>query len=316
LLLSFGCGCNEVLGDKTMSSLFISYSRKDLNVVQQLEQALLAKDHAVWRDQENIYGGQRWPKAIGEAIASRDFFLLVWSQYAASSYFVEFEWNTALALKKVILPCLLDDTPLPPALRAINGVACKDLQTGLPRVLQALQQPLSASDPSHADAVINKLQTIPAAAPEQVVQAAKTIFDQQHWNVQGNVYHAAGDIHVTIAPPTEKPAKKFLERWRTWVVFISAVIVLVGALLVNFGSTEFSGRVVEVTGKPIVGAEVIALGYKAKGQTDKNGEFSFKVKEKSGTTIKILIVENGEELYNGRETLPGGTTITIQRDLP
>ncbi len=214
-----------------MSSLVISYSRKDLSVVQQLEQALLANDHAVWRDQESIYGGQQWPKAIGEAIASRDFFLLVWSQHAAAAHFVEFEWNTALALKKVILPCLLDDTPLPPSLRAINGIACEDLETGLPRVLQSLQQPLPASDPSHAEAVINKLQTISPAAPEQVVQAAKTLFAQQHWNVQGNVYQAAGDINVTLAPPPEKPEKKLLERWQTWVGLIGGILAIVLGVL-------------------------------------------------------------------------------------
>jgi hypothetical protein len=48
--------------------------------------------------------------------------------------------------------------------------------------------------------VINKLQSLPAAAPEQVAQAAKTLFAQQHWNVEGNVYQAAGDIHVIVAP--------------------------------------------------------------------------------------------------------------------
>jgi hypothetical protein len=48
-----------------MPRVFISYARHDLNHIQQLERALQAHDVSVWRDQESIYGGQQWPKAIG-----------------------------------------------------------------------------------------------------------------------------------------------------------------------------------------------------------------------------------------------------------
>jgi hypothetical protein len=43
--------------------------------------------------------------AIGEAIAAHDHVMLLWSKTAAQSHFVEFEWNTAVALRKTILPC-------------------------------------------------------------------------------------------------------------------------------------------------------------------------------------------------------------------
>jgi TIR domain len=93
-----------------MPRVFISYARHDLNAVQQLERALQPHDVSIWRDQESIYGGQQWPKAIEEAIAAHDYALLVWSKSAAQSHFVKFEWNSAIALRKTILPCLLDDT--------------------------------------------------------------------------------------------------------------------------------------------------------------------------------------------------------------
>lgn len=150
------------------------------------------------------------------------------------------------------------------------------------------------------------------------------------------LYLRAEDGRLWEAKKTElpKPAleekKPLLEHWQTWVALISAVVVLIGALSglpkqlrefyenlpASLVSTEFCGRVVETSGAPLVGVEVIAQGKKGGGLTDKNGEFCFKVKEKSGTTIQILIMENGKELYNGRETLPGGNTITVVRDLP
>ena len=76
----------------------------------------------MWRDQERLRGGARWPRALGEAISTCDFFLLCWSGQAKASDFVDLEWNTALALKKPIVPYLLDDTPLPPTLSAVHGV--------------------------------------------------------------------------------------------------------------------------------------------------------------------------------------------------
>jgi len=47
---------------------------------------------------------------------------------------VEFEWNSAIALRKTILPCLLDDAPLPPALSAINAIDMRQLDDALPRI--------------------------------------------------------------------------------------------------------------------------------------------------------------------------------------
>ena len=89
-----------------MPRVFISYARHDLNHIQQLERALQAHDVSVWRDQESIYGGQQWPKAIGEAIAAHDHVVQVWSKSAAQSHFMEFEWSSTIALQKTILAVL------------------------------------------------------------------------------------------------------------------------------------------------------------------------------------------------------------------
>ncbi len=56
-----------------MPTVFLSYSRADLPLIEQLETQL--KSHhqiSIWRDQEKIYGGQKWPKVSDEAIAKQD----------------------------------------------------------------------------------------------------------------------------------------------------------------------------------------------------------------------------------------------------
>lgn len=43
-----------------MPSLFLSYTREDLPLIQQFEAQLKAHpDLSIWRDQEKIYGGQK-----------------------------------------------------------------------------------------------------------------------------------------------------------------------------------------------------------------------------------------------------------------
>ncbi len=49
---------------------FLSYSR-DVELAERVRGSSAMRGVTVWRDQEQLYGGQRWPKALGEAIARR-----------------------------------------------------------------------------------------------------------------------------------------------------------------------------------------------------------------------------------------------------
>ena len=58
---------------------------------------------------------------------------------------------------------------------------------------------------SRAPGSSRDLRGITATDPAEVVQTAKAMFMQQGWHVQGNVYQAAGDIHVTLAQQPALP---------------------------------------------------------------------------------------------------------------
>ncbi len=280
-----------------MPNLFLSYSRKDASIVEQLEAALRAHGHTVWRDQESIRGGENWPQAMGEAIASHDFVVLAWSQHTATSHFVEFEWTTALALRKTIVPCLLDHTPLPPSLAAINGIPFQNFETGLAVLLKSLQQPVAATAPSQQAHVLAQLQTLKANAPEKVVAEAKSLFQQQASNVQGNVYQAGRDVHVTIAPQTEEPKKKLLGKLLTWVGLIGGLLTIVlgtmelrekiappAASTLQTDSTQtvaawqtLKGQIKDETGLPLDSVRVVLPEFNQSDTTDANGVFEFRV---------------------------------------
>jgi len=206
-----------------MPSVFLSYSREDLPLIERLEAHLKTHpDISIWRDQEKIYGGQKWPKVLGEAIADLDVFLLAWSKNSAASHFVEFEWCTAIALKKTIVPCLLDTTTLPPSLRATTAISLDNL----PKLVTTLTEtPLGADVVRHAE-ISSKLDQITATEPREVLTAAKTLFDQRGWTVQGTVIQGE-HVTVHIGQDTESASKGFAEQWQTWVGILVGVLTAI-----------------------------------------------------------------------------------------
>jgi hypothetical protein len=58
-----------------MSTIFLSYSRADLPLIERLEAELKSyPEVSIWRDQEKIYDGQKLPKVLGKAIGDQDVF--------------------------------------------------------------------------------------------------------------------------------------------------------------------------------------------------------------------------------------------------
>ncbi len=301
-----------------MPTVFLSYSRADLPLIEQLEAQL--KTHpeiSIWRDQEKIYGGQKWPKVLGEAIADRDVFLLAWSKNAAASHFVEMEWTTAIALKKTIVPCLLDDTALALILSALHGHRLDDMN-GLSNALQAA--PLV--DAERRGSVIRKLSEITATEEAAVLAQAKAVFAQQQWTVQGNVYQAAGYIHIHNEPSissTAEKAKPLVEKWQTWVVIIGGILTAILAALQiqerivppqspeRPSSISSEGQPAQVVEQPVAGTVFDEDGKRLSGilvklpefnksvVSDQNGRYQFVVKAHQGQQIELLAEKNDYE---------------------
>jgi TIR domain len=99
-----------------MPNAFLSYSRSDEIFAVDLTKELQLRQWDVWRDQDSLRVGDKWPKLLGEAIASRVFFVLLWSAKAANSDFVELEWTIAMSMKRRMGILMLDSAPLPPTL--------------------------------------------------------------------------------------------------------------------------------------------------------------------------------------------------------
>ena len=62
-----------------MTQVFISYSRKDLDFVEQLATDLKAAGLEVWYDLSGLEGGARWRIEIEKAIRESQYVLIVLS---------------------------------------------------------------------------------------------------------------------------------------------------------------------------------------------------------------------------------------------
>ena len=65
------------IGSHQMTTIFISYSRKDSDFVRRLNTALGKRGHDVWVDWEDIPRGEKWINEIYNGIENADAFIFV-----------------------------------------------------------------------------------------------------------------------------------------------------------------------------------------------------------------------------------------------
>lgn len=93
-----------------------------------------------WFDQWEIQAGDSIPGKLSEGLEAFDAFVLLWSADANRSNWVRQELHTAIirAVKDgsaKIIPCLLDETPLPPLICDRRGIDFSDVHQGIEDLL-------------------------------------------------------------------------------------------------------------------------------------------------------------------------------------
>lgn len=93
-----------------MGHIFISYSHKDKEYVHRLQEAIQNDGFEVWIDDRIDYG-TRWPKVIQEQLDSCSAFIVVVSENAFESEWVQNEVTRAKRKGKPFFPLLLSGDP-------------------------------------------------------------------------------------------------------------------------------------------------------------------------------------------------------------
>lgn len=81
---------------KLYQKIFVSYSRRDREIVDSYRVAQIALGNDIFVDTESIRSGQNWQAALATAIDNADIFQLFWSANSAASANVRDEWDYAL----------------------------------------------------------------------------------------------------------------------------------------------------------------------------------------------------------------------------
>jgi len=118
--------------------VFISHSHSDKDEAFRLHLLLKANGATTFLDQDEILGGDTLPQVIRNGIARCDKFLLIWSEAAAASEWVEKEWEAAFELRKRIIPYILDSSSLPDALQNFVYVNRNDEEHGHAELFRAV----------------------------------------------------------------------------------------------------------------------------------------------------------------------------------
>lgn len=90
--------------------VFISYSRRDKNIVLPICKELQQRNTDVWIDLEGVYHGQNFKEVIVEAIEKSSIVLFFSSKDSNVSHYVQREIAIAVEARKHIIPILIDDT--------------------------------------------------------------------------------------------------------------------------------------------------------------------------------------------------------------
>lgn len=94
--------------------VFVSYSRKDAEIVDRICQLMKQKQIVYYRDTQEMPGGETFFNELANAILDSIVFLYIGSKNSYSSIYTPKEINFAISKNtNVIIPYLIDDSPLP-----------------------------------------------------------------------------------------------------------------------------------------------------------------------------------------------------------
>lgn len=133
-----------------MMPIFLSYARADgLDAATRLRNELIAMGFTVWRDLEEMRGGQAWKEQLRAALRAVDAVVVLLTPAAVTSKTVEWEWQNALTLDKRVLPVLIQPCDVPAELARLHyhHLNTPDVYTlGLARLARDLVQLLVAAE--------------------------------------------------------------------------------------------------------------------------------------------------------------------------
>jgi hypothetical protein len=104
-----------------MARIFLSYARADgKTAATRLRSELERAGFEVWRDIEDMQGGQAWKDQLRKSLRQVDGVIVLLTPAAVSSKYVEWEWENALTLEKRVIPLMILPCDVPDELKRLH----------------------------------------------------------------------------------------------------------------------------------------------------------------------------------------------------
>jgi hypothetical protein len=126
-------------GDVERCPVFISHATEDLAIAQEAEAVLEASGFDPWLDRSDIRFGALLGRQLTRGIQASRAVVLLWSSAAAGSRWVASEVLQSFHAGRFIVPCVLDDAPLP---QFLSRSVYLDLRRGSAEALEQLAEKL------------------------------------------------------------------------------------------------------------------------------------------------------------------------------
>jgi WD40 repeat protein len=126
------------------TSVFLSYSRRNLAAAEQLRDELIAASFDAYLDKHDILPGEPWQDRLGALIAKADTVVFLLSPDSIASKVCDWEVNEAERLSKRVLPVVLhdvEDGEVPGRLQRLNYIFMRSIdarEVALERLRSAL----------------------------------------------------------------------------------------------------------------------------------------------------------------------------------
>jgi hypothetical protein len=130
-------------GKNAKPRVFISHSKKNIQRARRLADALAFSGVNVWFDEWEVLVGQTLAERVYSGIMESNFLLILLSKHSVQSRWVREELDFALIeeIEKssvTILPVLIDECEIPPALRKKRYIKMRDFGSAVSEILAAV----------------------------------------------------------------------------------------------------------------------------------------------------------------------------------
>jgi hypothetical protein len=115
---------------------FLSHNKADKGIARNIGAHLTLVGMDVWFDEWELQAGDSIPGKLNTGLEAFEAFILLWSANANRSNWVRQELRTAI-MRSVndqtakIIPCMIDETPLPPLISDRKGIDFSDPREGV-----------------------------------------------------------------------------------------------------------------------------------------------------------------------------------------